>query len=207
MRIIDKNTDYYDYLSHVYGVDNKVVYDRRGSSILSDEDLFHMIGGTWRRSPLYGDDMILVEVGYIQILILMQNIKLTEDSYQGFISCGYKLECVYTDNRNLFKQPLSIRRCSVMHRGSYGGRSPVITGNYDRDIIKVGESLTTCFPSAFPNPILKATGLTSIIDKEIIWKGLQNYISSLNNDQDVNKMTNEEKIINYGFDKKTSFRG
>jgi hypothetical protein len=31
MRIIDKNKDYYDYLQGIYGIDELVVYDRRGS--------------------------------------------------------------------------------------------------------------------------------------------------------------------------------
>ena len=30
MRIIDNKKDYYDYLSGVYGIDNLIVYDRRG---------------------------------------------------------------------------------------------------------------------------------------------------------------------------------
>ena len=31
MKIIDNKKDYYDYLSGVYGIDNLIVYDRRGS--------------------------------------------------------------------------------------------------------------------------------------------------------------------------------
>ena len=31
MIIIDNKKDYYDYLSGVYGIDNLIVYDRRGS--------------------------------------------------------------------------------------------------------------------------------------------------------------------------------
>lgn len=39
MKIIDNKKDYYDYLSGIYGIDEIVVFDRRGSQVLSDEVL------------------------------------------------------------------------------------------------------------------------------------------------------------------------
>ena len=39
MLIIDRNKDFYDHFSHIYGVDNKVVFDRRGSTRINDERL------------------------------------------------------------------------------------------------------------------------------------------------------------------------
>jgi hypothetical protein len=54
---------------------------------------------------------------------------------------------------------------------------------------------------------LKNTIITRIIDPFVIWKELSNYISSKNNDKDIDiKMTDEERAINHGFDKKYSFR-
>jgi len=35
MKIIDNKKDYYDYLSGIYGIDNLIVYDRRGSVPIS----------------------------------------------------------------------------------------------------------------------------------------------------------------------------
>ena len=37
MKIIDNKKDYYDYLSGVYGIDNLIVYDRRGSVPISPD--------------------------------------------------------------------------------------------------------------------------------------------------------------------------
>ena len=37
MKIIDNKKDYYDYLAGIYGVDDLVVYDRRGSVVLESE--------------------------------------------------------------------------------------------------------------------------------------------------------------------------
>ena len=42
MKIIDNKKDYYDYLASIYGIDELVVYDRRGSVTLnSDKVLLH----------------------------------------------------------------------------------------------------------------------------------------------------------------------
>ena len=35
MYIVDKHKDYYDYISHIYGVDKDTAFDRRGSYELS----------------------------------------------------------------------------------------------------------------------------------------------------------------------------
>lgn len=45
MLIIDKNNDFYDHISYIYGVDKKVVFDRRGSSLITDEDITKL--GYW----------------------------------------------------------------------------------------------------------------------------------------------------------------
>lgn len=42
MKIIDNKKDYYDYLASIYGIDELVVYDRRGSVTLNtDKVLLH----------------------------------------------------------------------------------------------------------------------------------------------------------------------
>jgi hypothetical protein len=38
MKIIDNKKDYYDYLAGILGVDDLVVYDRRGSVVLGSEN-------------------------------------------------------------------------------------------------------------------------------------------------------------------------
>jgi hypothetical protein len=41
MRILDKNKDFYDYLAGIYGIDNTVFFDRRGSKKLTHSDLLN----------------------------------------------------------------------------------------------------------------------------------------------------------------------
>lgn len=47
MKIIDNKKDYYDYLSGIYGVDDLVVYDRRGSVHLNSNSIL------WSRGVNY----------------------------------------------------------------------------------------------------------------------------------------------------------
>ena len=46
MKIIDNKKDYYDYLSGIYGIDNLIVYDRRGSVPISP-DCFSLNGAEY----------------------------------------------------------------------------------------------------------------------------------------------------------------
>ena len=41
MKNIDNKKDYYDYLASIYGIDNLVVYDRRGSVSLNSDKIPH----------------------------------------------------------------------------------------------------------------------------------------------------------------------
>jgi hypothetical protein len=69
------------------------------------------------------------------------------------------------------------------------------------------EVIREVLDKSIEDPILADTSLTSILDGEAIWKEIQNYISSLNNEVDVETdISDVDKAVNHGFDKKTSFR-
>jgi hypothetical protein len=53
MKIIDRNKDYYDYLSHVYGVDGNIAFDRRGSVLLTDRYIREFAAANAARYSLY----------------------------------------------------------------------------------------------------------------------------------------------------------
>ena len=44
MKIIDNKKDYYDYLASIYGIDELVVYDRRGSVTLNSDKILLLHG-------------------------------------------------------------------------------------------------------------------------------------------------------------------
>lgn len=56
--------------------------------------------------------------------------------------------------------------------------------------------------------ILKNIGIPSIIPPKQIYYGMETYLFSLKNDQNCESkgLTDFERIVNHGFDKKTSFR-
>ena len=55
-------------------------------------------------------------------------------------------------------------------------------------------------------PILQGTSLTKVLDAETVWIEIQTYISSLDNDKDIDlDTTDKEKATIHGFDKQ-SFR-
>ncbi len=198
MLIIDRNKDYYDYLSHVYGVDKKVVFDRRGSVNLTNDDLISMVDTLSypRVKDLTGN--ILLEVGYKQYLFELSNFSGGEE-FAIPTSFDIELKRVFTDYKHYFPTPISLRGCKL----KYIWRWKKFDYNQPfTELLRVSTNKHTIQE----NPILKNTKITSIISEQEIWEELQNYISSLNNDKDVSlPMTDKERAETHGFDKH-SFR-
>ncbi len=207
MYIVDKNRDYYDYLSHIYGLDKRIVFDRRGSIKLSDEDIVNVTN--YLRYRWYGnnnDYFIILEIGNVQYLIEISKIKSKEiELIEKFISCSMEIIYVFRNNIHYYESYISIRGANIKSRWKWKKstkkREYILNDNY-KDIITAYNN-----DRSIDLPILAETQITSLINEEEIWKELQNYISSLNNDKDVSiPMTDVEKAVNHGFDKKTSFR-
>jgi hypothetical protein len=203
MYIIDKHKDYYDFHSHIFGVDKKVVFDRRGSRKLDDTALIPKSFPHWR--SVHDITFLLLEVGYVQYLIQLSNIKEIID--KGRIDSEYQAD-------------FEIVREFREHKHRYGPSPMTIMG------VELGYDWTWRwdnkekynFEDTFDNlirrelvvqnlPILADTSITSLISSKEIWIELQTYISSLNNDVDVTlPMTDEERAETHGFNRKTSFR-
>ena len=205
MYIVDRNTDFYDYLSKIYGIDKGIIFDRRGSERIDDEFLSSGIDSvnsvnyhysSWRSTSKEG--WFVLEIGTIQYLIKIFDVENKKD--ESFKSCKMKVLRVFKDNINRYGFSISIIRIKI----------PWIWGRDKEEFIKNGKFEELAKPDSFytiKNPILAGTQLTSLINPEEIWKELANYISSLNNDKDISiPMTDVEKAINHGFDKRTSFR-
>lgn len=201
MYILDKNKDFYDYFSHIYGEDKSITFDRRGSSICTDEMLIGSERATHHR---WGDKtntaFRLIEVGNIQYVIKIYDIVFLTDYkkqiYSELQSYKMKLDHVYRNNIHYFKSSISIHDLSVdfeyKHMDWIYPSKPVEEGKY----------------VPIELPIFAGTSLTGILNAEEIWKELSNYISSLKNDKAVDIGTTDiEKVVNHGFDKKESFRG
>lgn len=206
MYIVDKNKDYYDYLSHIYGLDKKIVLDRRGSKKIDDGNIVDLFYHLYYYEK--ANNFLILEVGNVQYLIRVFKIKCSKGNelgHQEFVSCEMKIEHIFNNHVHLYDTPISIRAVSVKTNWSWGKHYSrkskyVISDNYQDTIERVFEKVINL-------PILAGTQITSLIAGEEIWKELQNYISSLDNDKDVSiPMTDVEKAETHGFDKVTSFR-
>lgn len=206
MLIIDKHKDYYDHYSYIYGVDKKVVYDRRGSNKIKDEDLYKLAPPYYKNHNTF---YLLLETGFIQRLIEVSSIALVKDSCNVDHFQSFTLEHIHTfsNYEHYYETPISIHSVNVNYTYDWkrvGGKDPwcdrkiILTNNYKETITRGYKNCN--------NPILAATSLTKIIDGDMIWKEVQTYLSSLNNDVDCNiSMSDKEKAETHGFDK-YSFR-
>jgi hypothetical protein len=213
MYIIDKNQDYYDYLSYVYGIDKSVTYDRRNSVILNDASFLQspLSGGHWLYRPTkYSNytSFVVLEVGYVQYLIKIDDIKFQENVLyhipEEVINYEVSLYKKYDDNKHYFEAPITLHSCIIKDSWAFMNSSAdfvsFIEQNSFKEVIQLRRNKVS-------NPILKGTKLTKILDAQELWVNLDNYISSLNNDKDIDiQMSDEERAEIHGFDRKSSFR-
>lgn len=206
MQVIDRNQDYYDYLSKIYGTDKSVTFDRRGSIILTQDFLRNIVvkESGWRNKAQY----FVLEVGNIQFLFKIDNIKKIQkgDWKKGTVDIwdgDWSLFNIFKEDYHFGKKEVTICPCNVreMYNNKKHKYEVVITAFKDTCLFsdRIGKEIEL--------PILKDTIITKMIEPFIIWNELSNYISAKNNDKDIDlKMTDVEKAVNHGFDKKASFR-
>ena len=117
MYIIDKNKDFYDYLSHIYGVDKVITFDRRGSVIIDDEIIANY---SQKHCPSFrekDENFVILEVGMIQYLIKVFNFKTKEIfNIAEFVSCSMEIVKIFNDNKHRFNTPISIRGVNLNYK-------------------------------------------------------------------------------------------
>lgn len=216
MYIIDRHTDFYDHFSHIYGLDKSIIFDRRGSTRLTDDMLVDLVLPQRNRN-YETQGFVLLEIGDVQYIVHIYDIvygSLHLDSYE------VELLHTYEEHRHLNDSALvSVQGIRLFSRyfGNFGRIPKKMT---DLEIPSLDEVHRRCSNSAryhstarqqptqkvIELPIIANTKLTSVLDAEKIWRDLQNYISSLDNDVDVSiPMTDKDKAATHGFDKH-SFR-
>jgi len=215
MLIIDKNDDYYDYLSNIYGRDPKVVYDRRKSIIIpSQQDLFNLTSPEKRSFKNNNNCHILLEAGFFQYVFIFKNIKLVKEAGQyspdyswqdAMYTYDFELAHVYNDNKHYFPGIMTLAKTDIYLPYMWRIRREKEKGIDFKSLSFI--DMRTDKDKTINNPILKNTLITKFIEPQDIWMQLNNYISSLGNDKDVDiKNSDVDKAINHGFDKRWSFR-
>lgn len=207
MYIIDKNHDFYDHWSHVYGVDKSIVFDRRGSLLLTDDDVVRMVNDTHWYNDRDTFNHLLLEVGDTQYLIGIQSVVWGSRRYTDWPpvkAVTYTLLHTYDEHRHMFEGTMTIRQVQLDTR--YVGRrkerkKQVIIPSLD-EVSRKREYVPWHEREL---PILGGTSLTTILDAFEVWKSLSTYISSLANDKTVDTLGDVAKAQTHGFDEH-SFR-
>jgi hypothetical protein len=215
MRILDKHKDYYDHLAGVYGIDNTVFFDRRGSTKLTQNDLlnaFLRYDQDWAYEPETTvkrikagtkDIHAIVEAGYFQYLlhIVSLTIKSHTDRYIPEVDGTIELIHTFDDHKHYFPAPINLYPVSVgrwysrLTRKQYEAKR----FNYSNDIHPEEKGI-------IENPIFIDTKIPSILDAHTIYVNLFDYIASKADFDIVDTRGDVAKAVDHGFDKKTSFR-
>ena len=202
------NKDYYDYLSGIYGIDDKVVYDRREFNILEniDSPYFSKIkkeeDKPKQESRIYGKrgpggkilyeyigkvTYALLEVGLFWVVFKIERYLDEKDN----VNIDWTIEEKFNIEKSLHKGSTAMTFFPDLHIYIYR-RKP---NEYK---VKLEDGIQ--------NPILKGTPIASIVTADEIYKGIYSYLSALNDKEIIDNGTDIQKAESAGFDRKTSFR-
>ncbi len=197
MKIISKYKDYYDYLQGVYGVDEKLILDRRD----------------------FANPTIISDINIIRLYIagnIIEGYQYYDKFYYGKDIEQFARPESELNNRQLKENCYFVKR-SKFHHDDYVIRKSIV-----KDIKNVNE-ITKCpilmehywgANAEVPNignfikyPKLELLNVKSVLKPHDIWIMLSSWLSSQIKDAVPNpEQTNKEKILAAGFDLKTSFR-
>ena len=210
MKIISKFKDYYDYIVYQYGVDNNIVLDRRNYRDISlfDSSIFNKYVCDWTH-------YFIIEVGFVQYLF-KQNydysisnknrfslVKKIESGVNIFSTqrerwCKEKMHYIYEKNginSDKFNKAEAINFY-------------VIPNSNIRDIKNFEKASFDDFVnySRMWNAGIYLAKMAAFIPAQEAYDNIYNYLISLKEPKIEDKMSDVDKLISKGFDKKTSFR-
>lgn len=195
MKIISKIKDYYDYLSGVWGVDEKIILNRRGEFVPSTPKdlsvLTFIIGGN------------LIQIYFDGISYYSgEELKQFDQSTKYRRKIGYFAVPIGYINGRQNNVYISDNIKSGFDYLNEKYESPII---YRDDSWHYNDVLEKDF-SAFP--ILSSTPITKIVDAVDIYRMISEYLSRQLDKklEAVPNLTDVQKLENRGFDKLSSFR-
>lgn len=211
MKILDKNTDFYDYIQYIYN-DDTYTFDRRDSFMLTKEELCRYLGWYnhsyillqvcntfWLfKTKLYYDKIFRHEVVDYD-LTLAGTWK--DYSAQRVI---YKLSIIKFDFFKMRRLPDEMSSSELVDAVNHRNYETVKVINkftiYNGDNTKKVKTI----------PLLSECGLSKHIEALDIYLSLEEYFSLEKSSSERTEplgTTNDDKITRHGFDLKTSFRG
>lgn len=224
MRIIDKNTDFYDYLQDPT---DTIVFDRRNSFLLTKEDICNSIPYSGFRDSKYR--FILLQCGASFWLFLLTITKIDKNAFAK----DYNLKLLI--NWKNYNKPNKLLSINIINFGYYYKFYNCKKQDIDIDLLEKNindlkdaidhnnfnkitdlSNLTEykSYKSGFKKeiktfPLLKACGMINLIDAQTLFCDIEEYFSIEKMKIETTEpkgVTNNDKIIMHGFDTKISFR-
>lgn len=230
MRIIDKNHDFYDYLQDST---DTLVFDRRGSFILTKQEVCAGLNYEMHYGNTSTYRFGLIQCGNTFWLLLFSISRGKNCNGINHID-NYSVELLHTW-KNYNKENKLLQFDIIVFNGIYrlfnhstkdidinSVREHIndIAADIDNNNYKVMQELSRHFmykehkgkfiPERSNIPILKASGITNVIDPLDMFCAIEEYFSTEKTKLETTEpkgATNDDKIIMHGFDTKTSFRG
>lgn len=229
MRIIDKNTDFYDYWQNVYK-DDTFTFDRRNSFILTKEMVCNNLerDSHWRwRTKKYEYnkfDFALLQICNTFWLFL---IEITRADPSGCSPNTYNVKDYNIELLNTWKNfdvPRELCDFKIIKSHYYWADSKediykrindfvrdINTNDYKiKSRLDIHEIRTSEGWVKKNIPLLKACGVANCVDAHDVYLAFEEYFAlekSSTERREPLGTTDIDKIESHGFDKKTSFRG
>lgn len=234
MRIIDKNTDFYDYLQNIY-YDKSVTFDRTDSFVLTKEEVCNALYSTeqYGRNEENGRLVLLQVCNTFWIFL----VEITSRDKNSNKPEAYTVELLHKwKNYNKERKLLGLDLIDFGYREYHLMNDYILKENrgwvFNREKTKKNVDRFIMFLNngdfrvrkSFNNhtiyrgddvtvekhiPLLKASGLASEIDPLDIFTSLEEYFSLEKQSKERTEsidITDKEKAENHGFDSKASFR-
>jgi hypothetical protein len=227
MRVLDKRKDFWDYQCYAYGPNpGGPVYDRSKGEILTDDNLCRLLLSPGRSSVdwLFFERRTLQPVFQIEMGFNLYAIKLisydvkkvivphTHLECNTFVNAKFEIVGKQTFTEHHYSKPITLTKV----------RRKLPTGiNYSwhhrhEDWFKENakfselEWLPETHSFCYADPVFRDCGLAGCLNPLEIYQALDMYLGSLGNDKPAESinpaLTDVDKAINHGFDKKESFR-
>lgn len=220
MRIIDKNTDFYDYIQNIYK-DDTFTFDRRDSFLLTKQMMCDSLYvGYWRgwRAEHHHEtyNYILLQICNSFWLFKVNFIKLSDD-YTKVEEYQFELIKQWKDYDKPRKL-CALDRIGFYYFGlKYKDITPDIliqsihTNDYkQKKDLTIYETYNGSEKVTKHIPLLKACGIADCVDPQDIYLAFEEYFSLEKSDSERREplgITDLDKVESHGFDKKISFRG
>lgn len=226
MKIIDNKKDYYDYLASIYGIDDLVVYDRRGSVTFSSEK--YLLNGMeyYFSHKILPHDKPITEKQYwnLKSIAKQREAKAVKhkygktwkegDVYHFVLEVGYthyrfeverwidngKSECAHVEHTLIDTLKDVRHRYTDVPMCIIPCQAQYWRWSHEERWEEVKGS------RRIENPILSDTFIPKIIPPTDIWHALYEYLSSLRDKPFTDTRSDVQKLESAGFDKKISFR-